>query len=246
MADVNAVTPGLTFHLAFIFDIEPGWHIYWKNAGASGGPTTISVSGPADFKIGRILYPRPHAIESEEGTTYGYEKQVVLFVEVTAPSMLTNGHITFNARVDWMVCKDVCLLGRTSQVMHVITAEGDGGKLLPPLHPIDPLIATTRSRLPKPLESVSNATATYADGTLTISLPAAGFSTAQFFPDQTPGVTYDSPAVSKEDDRLVLTVPITVRPNNALGKPLRIAGTVGLGDRQTDPCYDFEIPLPAP
>src|SRR5262245_4025194 len=58
VADAASVSPGQTFNLAFIFDIEPGWHIYWQNPGASGGPTEVKVSGPQGFTIGKPRFPR--------------------------------------------------------------------------------------------------------------------------------------------------------------------------------------------
>jgi DsbC/DsbD-like thiol-disulfide interchange protein len=82
VADVDRLVPGQAFHLAFIFTIEPGWHIYWLNSGASGGPTEIKVSGPQGFTFGKALFPRPIVLHGEEGDTYGYERQTVLFVPV--------------------------------------------------------------------------------------------------------------------------------------------------------------------
>src|SRR5882724_10439096 len=56
------VSAGETFDLAFVFEIEPQWHIYWKNSGSSGSPTEIQVTGPQGFTIGKARYPRPVAM----------------------------------------------------------------------------------------------------------------------------------------------------------------------------------------
>jgi hypothetical protein len=42
---------------------------------------------------------------------------------------------------------------------------------------------------------------------------------------------------------LLITIPITVEPQNSLGEPLRIAGLIGLGKEDSDPCYEFEFPI---
>ena len=245
--DAQQVAPGETFHLAFVFTIEPKWHIYWKNSGASGGPTQIQVTGPAGFTIGETLYPRPSAIHGEEGVSYGYEGKTVLYVPVTAPQELRMGQAVFTAKINWMVCKEVCLLGRTTQMVSVTTVSGDSPDTpFPDMTPIDPDVKEFKNRLPKPLSDLEGATATFKNGTLTISVPAQGPTTAEFFPVEVPGVTYDEPAVTKDADRLIVKVPVRVEPNNAQGGSMSIIGTLGLGNRPTDPSYDIEIPLPAP
>lgn len=244
-ADVPQVGPGEKFHLAFIFDIQPEWHIYWRNAGAGGAPTSVQIHGPQEFVIGQTLFPRPKAFTGEEGTSYGYDGKVVLYVEVTAPLQIATASVMFTARINFMVCKDVCLLGRFTQVINLLTRSGPGrgpDSLLPK---VDPAVKEFKSRLPRPLKELNGAEANYESGTLTIKLPAQGFSTAQFFPVELPGVTYDEATVQKSGDQIVITVPVTVNVNNALGNEMKIAGTVGLGESQTDPCYDLEIPLPS-
>ena len=61
-ADVPRITPGEKFLLAFAFSIDPHWHIYWENAGASGAPTEIDVKAPPNFVVGKTLFPRPQII----------------------------------------------------------------------------------------------------------------------------------------------------------------------------------------
>ncbi len=250
-ADVSQVGPGETFRLAFIFDIEPEWHIYWKNSGASGSPTQISITAPQGFTTGKTLFPRPIAIAGEEGVSFGYDGRVVLFVEMTAPAILRNDQVTFTARINYMVCKGVCMLGRSTQMVNVQTRSGDGGQTKPnPLaKPIDPIVADFKKRLPQPMAKLTGATAAFEktdqkEGNLTIRLPAQGFSTGQFFPVELPGVTYDQPLVRKEGEWIVLTAKVTTNPNDAMGNPMRIVGTAGLGNSPGDPAWDIELTLP--
>ncbi|MCI0365390.1 MAG: hypothetical protein L0Y44_15830 [Phycisphaerales bacterium] len=244
-ADVDRVHQGQKFHLAFIFDIEPDWHIYWKNSGASGGPTTIQVTAPPGYGVGKTLYPRPIAMKGEEGVTYGYEKQTVIFVEVTAPIEPLGGVAAFSAKINYMVCKDICMIGRPPlQMINVETAsgrapEGDGDST------VDPIISVFKSRLPKPLNDAAGAKTEFDGSTLTVRLPSQGKTTGEFFPLEVPGVTYGEAAVSVEGSVLQFKVPVTVNPNDAMGKKMVVAGDAGLGTSQSDPCYQFEIPLPA-
>lgn len=242
LADVDRVQPGQKFHLAFIFDIEPEWHIYWKNSGASGGPTTVQVTAPPGYGIGKTLYPRPLALTGEEGTTYGYEKQTVIFVEVTAPIEGLGGTAMFSAKINYMVCKDICMVGRPPlQMINVEAGSGMPGAA----SNVDPVIATYKARLPKPVDETKGAEAKFDGSTLTVRVPSQGKSTGEFFPLEVPGVTYGEAAVTVEGQSLQFKVPVTLNPNDALGKKMVIAGVAGVGTAQSDPSYVFEMPAPA-
>ncbi|HUZ05694.1 MAG TPA: hypothetical protein VMU62_10075, partial [Acidobacteriaceae bacterium] len=48
LSDTTSVNRrGQTFHLGLHFQLDPGWHIYWVNAGDSGLPTTVQWKLPA-------------------------------------------------------------------------------------------------------------------------------------------------------------------------------------------------------
>lgn len=243
VADVEQLTPGGTFSLAFVFDIEPGWHIYWKNSGDSGAPTEIKVTGPVGYTFGPVQFPRPTVFEEPEGTVYGYADRTVLFVEVTVPPDVKAGPpAMLRAEIRWLVCKDICLMGRASQM---ITVPGSAGNAPADQHDSD--IAKFKARLPKVIRNGQNgAEISIADSNFIITLPAQGADTAQFFPFDTPGVVYGQAVASAADGRLTVRVPIEVNPNNARGKPIVLGGLIGLGTSPDEPCYEFEHPLSAP
>jgi hypothetical protein len=114
--------------LAFTFDIQPFWHIYWANPGDSGGPTTIDVKVPEGFEVGEIIWSRPQVIpapgSASPSVTYGYEGRAMLFVPVDAPppGALADGTAEFIANVSWMVCKETCLLGSATLTASVATS----------------------------------------------------------------------------------------------------------------------------
>src|SRR5205085_2447925 len=94
---VREISPGAAFDLAVRFTIPAGWHIYWKNPGSSGIPTTVTVKAPSGFVVGSLLWPRPHALGEGEDVVYAYEKEVVLFIPVTAPAEPPAGPARFEA-----------------------------------------------------------------------------------------------------------------------------------------------------
>ncbi|MDB5804069.1 MAG: putative ThiO:disulfide interchange protein [Betaproteobacteria bacterium] len=91
----------------------PHWHTYWQNPGDSGMPTTIQWKLPAGFKAGPILWPVPELLPVPPLMNYGYEGEVLLPMELVAiPNEWPAGQpAKLAARVDWLVCKDVCIPG---------------------------------------------------------------------------------------------------------------------------------------
>src|SRR4051812_32981700 len=85
IADTTAITAGKPFTVGVIMKIEPGWHIYWQYAGASGTPPEIRWTLPAGFKAGPIQWPIPEAHTDALGVGFIYEKEVMFPVEITPP-----------------------------------------------------------------------------------------------------------------------------------------------------------------
>jgi DsbC/DsbD-like thiol-disulfide interchange protein len=46
IAETTVVVPGERFNVALDFKLEPHWHLYWKNPGASGLPVEIEWQLP--------------------------------------------------------------------------------------------------------------------------------------------------------------------------------------------------------
>jgi DsbC/DsbD-like thiol-disulfide interchange protein len=190
------------------------------------------------------LWPRPSLVNTPIGPAYCYFDEVALFVPVTAPPALADGLLTFRAHVNWAVCKDVCKLGSMNcSVVVETTARPNPVK---PAGGIDPAVPRYRKRLPTALDQVDGAEVSFDGTMLTVSGPAGGRAGARFFPDQSPGVTYDEPRVVVRGDRFVVRVEVEVNPNNAQGKPLVVAGLVAVGRLPDDPCYDFRLPVDVP
>lgn len=96
-----------------LLKIDTGWHIYWKNSGDTGLPTSLSLTFPDGFRAGPVLWPVPVSFSRSGGIIdYGYEKSVMLLSEVEAPSKLSHGSaIPVNAEVSWVSCEEICIPG---------------------------------------------------------------------------------------------------------------------------------------
>ncbi len=102
---------GSAIFLGVHFDIEPGWHIYWKNPGGAGLATDISWRLPHGVEVGDLRWPLPIAfVQSGDVPGYGYERSVFLAAQLQSTTGLT-GDARVAASVSWLACKDVCVLG---------------------------------------------------------------------------------------------------------------------------------------
>lgn len=109
IADVDAVTPGETFHVGLLFKIKPHWHTYWIHPGDAGMPTSVKFSTPGlNFKP--VRWPLPTKFLIDGFINLGYENEVLHLIPVTAaPSLKDRKSITVTVKAEWLACKDICL-----------------------------------------------------------------------------------------------------------------------------------------
>lgn len=106
----SAIVPGERFQLALRFDLEPHWHLYWKNPGASGFPPEVEWELPEGFEVGPLQFPAPKRYELGGLVSYGHEGEPLFLVDVQAPEELGDaGVIRIKANAYWLICKDVCI-----------------------------------------------------------------------------------------------------------------------------------------
>ncbi len=94
------------------FKLEPGWHIYWKNPGDAGEPPHIHWTLPSGISATPMQFPAPKRLPLGPLMDFGYENQAVfLFDFVIGPSAKA-GPSVLHAKVDWLVCREVCIPGK--------------------------------------------------------------------------------------------------------------------------------------
>ena len=121
LSDKTAAVPGETFKVAVRANIEPEWHIYWKNPGETGLPTLIKWGGlPDDCTISEALSPIPKRYTQKITDTismvsHTFEGEVFFISEVAVPALLkTGGTLEISADVDWQACKEICTAPTTT------------------------------------------------------------------------------------------------------------------------------------
>jgi thiol:disulfide interchange protein DsbD len=143
----GGIAPGTTVTVALHEAIRDGWHTYWLNPGDAGEPTRVQWKLPAGWEAAPIQWPYPKRLPVGPLMDYGYDKEVTLLIDVTAPANAKVGdRVTLNGHATWLVCSEVC-----------VPEDADVSLALPVTATLPPadtgnaaLFADTRAKLPHP------------------------------------------------------------------------------------------------
>jgi thiol:disulfide interchange protein DsbD len=94
------------------FKLEPGWHIYWKNAGDAGEPPHMRWTLPQGVTAGPLEFPAPKRLPLGPLMDFGYEDEVLFPFKVTVGDGVKAGPVALHAKVDWLVCQNSCIPGK--------------------------------------------------------------------------------------------------------------------------------------
>jgi len=116
LANVSAVEPGKPFYVGFQFQIDPGWHMYWRFAGGPGEPfTLIDWKLPKGWEAEAVDYPIPEVDAPTDNFPwpyYVYAKEVMFPVKITPPKKIEGTEVTLSGSFKWQVCEKICLQGK--------------------------------------------------------------------------------------------------------------------------------------
>lgn len=115
VSNIEAIKPGDSFKLGVLFDIDPGWHIYWKYPGETGLPTKVKFNLSNGYQAGEVMWPIPKAFKKTDGgMDFGYENSVLLWADIQGPSSIKNeDSAEIGVRISWVSCKEICIPGKT-------------------------------------------------------------------------------------------------------------------------------------
>jgi DsbC/DsbD-like thiol-disulfide interchange protein len=183
VAERPGITPGGSVTLAFVFEMDKDWHLYWPGQNDTGQPPEIDAGKlPPGFTLGPIAWPVPKRyIQPGDILDHIYETKFVLLAELTAPKdAKPSTTLALEFQINWMECSSECRL-----------AEGVVKASLPVVEktpePTDkPLFTQARAAIPPPLPKDSPIKITIEGETLTISAPDAERLTFLPHADSTP------------------------------------------------------------
>ena len=224
------IYPSQSFTAGLHFKLEPGWHVYWINAGDSGEPPRIHWTLPDGITADAMQFPAPKRLPLGPLMDFGYEDEVLfpIAMQVSPKFKPATDSVTLSAKVDWLVCREVCIPGKA-----VLDVERKA-LASPPSSPtfVDAdhqLIARLQHTLPQPLPAGMQAkfSPTATGFTLAI-LTGKRESAAQFFPfDQNQLANAAPQAVTPLENGVALSLK---KDENLQQNPNRLHGLVVLAD----------------
>lgn len=143
VASAGRAEPGKPLGVGVLLRVQRGWHVYWRNPGDAGLPTSVRWTLPADFSVGPLRWPIPRRFEQPGGLVgYGYADAVLLDAAVTPPATWNGATpLLLRADVGWLACESLCIRGTKSLELTL-----DGKTAAPAVDPA--LFAEWAARLP--------------------------------------------------------------------------------------------------
>ena len=103
--DLETIRPGSSGWLLIEVKVDPEWHMYWKNAGQSGYPTTIQwQTDGVDF--GPLQFPTPKAYEFLEMIIYVLEGEFVLLTRMTVDEDFDGEKLEVRGKLSTLICNE--------------------------------------------------------------------------------------------------------------------------------------------
>jgi len=116
------VSSGEPERIGVLFELAPGWHLYWRNPGETGVAPELELEAKGRA-IGPLAWPTPETFREADDlfTTYGYEDRVLLSARMTPAEAMAiaspgpgaaigaaAGHVA-RARAAVLVCRTQCV-----------------------------------------------------------------------------------------------------------------------------------------
>src|ERR1700761_6386492 len=212
-------------HLGLLFDLEPGWHVYWTNAGDSGEPPDVKWTLPAGATVGPLQFPAPKRLPLGPLMDFGYETQVLFPAELhihTGNAADANAGVPITADVRWLVCRQACVPGKAHLTLELPPGAGDASAAAP-------LFQKTFAAMPKVLPARSKAVFSRVAGGFQLAvLTGKQVEGAQFFPADQSVIANAAPQpVTPRRDGAVIELK---QDENLEKPPQTLSGIVLLAD----------------
>jgi DsbC/DsbD-like thiol-disulfide interchange protein len=102
----DALRAGVEIRLA------AGWKTYWRYPGDSGVPPAFDFSKSDNVKSIAIMWPAPHRMIDDGGTSIGYKGDVILPLRIVPQD--PKRPVTLRLGVDYAICEKLCVPAKGS------------------------------------------------------------------------------------------------------------------------------------
>jgi thiol:disulfide interchange protein DsbD len=221
-----AIVSGHPSDIGVYFKLEPGWHIYWKNAGDSGEPPRVRWTLPDGVTAAPFEFPAPKRLPLGPLMDFGYEDEVLFPTTLNVGKLAKIGEVILHAKVDWLVCREVCIPGKAELEIGAFASNG--------LLKDSTLRATDNEiykrllgRLPEPLPANDKVVFTPVAAGFRIAVTTGQRETsAQFFPSEQNILNNPAPqTVTPTATGLILDLQ---KDPNLTANPAQLAGVLEL------------------
>ncbi|NWG29781.1 MAG: hypothetical protein HXY48_14800, partial [Ignavibacteriaceae bacterium] len=127
-----------------LVELEEGWHLYWRNSGDTGIPTSIEFGLPEGITVSEIQWPVPKVFEYDGLASFGYDKQVLLLTELIIPENYKSNSVLVIVKLKSLICKDVCIPFNTTVSKEIILKNN-----FPADNDVSTLFVEARKNLPE-------------------------------------------------------------------------------------------------
>ena len=227
------IAPGGTLQVGLVLTLEEHWHVYWTNAGDSGEPPKITWTLPEGITAGPMLFPIPSRLPLGPLMDFGYEDEVAFPVQLTAASSLKPGPTHIDAKVTYLVCREVCIPGKAHLGLNLNVVPGATAA-----QPVGAL-GEALTLIPKPLPPDAKLTVTGGKTDFVLNLTTGGRETnAEFYPSDQDQIANAAPQqIEPTSDGVRLRVR---RSDDLKTLPAQLHGVIKLSDNQA---YEVTIPV---
>lgn len=124
LSDHSAVRAGDTVTIGLRIMLEDEWHVYWTNPGDAGLAPRIKWKLPAGFIASPPHFPAPKQIPAGPLVSFGYDNELLLLSDIIIPiDVKIDSAFSFDAEVDWLVCRVECIPGDAELSLNVPIVE---------------------------------------------------------------------------------------------------------------------------
>ena len=179
VTEATSIAPNHDFLAGLHFVLDPGWHIYWINAGDAGEPPRVDWHLPAGITAGDLQFPAPERLPLGPLMDFGYQHEVLLPIPMRADASLHPGtNAVLRGQLHFLVCSNVCIPGKADIEQSVpVTAQPGANNPA-----TEPLFLAAERTLPRALPADVSVQVQQTKTAFVIRVTGKSAASAQFYP----------------------------------------------------------------
>lgn len=229
----TTIALGGDLQAGLVLRLDSGWHVYWINAGDSGEPPHIAWTLPKGITTGPMQFPVPSRLPLGPLMDFGYQNIATFPVKLTAAKTAKAGPAHLDAKVNWLVCREVCIPGKAHLGLNLTVTPGAR-----PAQPTGAL-KDALNLIPKPLPPDAKLTVTGGKSAYLLALiNGQRQSSAEFYP-------FDQDQIANAAPQTAEPLPNGIRlevkrADDSAKLPAQLHGILKLNATQS---YEFTAPV---